>query len=187
MNAHISLNGAPPAHPHPNATIFTPQTWAEQLATGPQEMRTIDLELAPCSAASLEVLTSASWTNITALHELRVTLPYDAPDADAFLALARSVKTIIAALGARIGTVTLRNPLPASVLRYRAARDVAELMQRLRRVWYGVDRNLSMRCCDDKLVNVALVAAPGAPRISSDEQPRVREFFPALAQLQGVV
>lgn len=139
--------------------------------------------------ADLTTLTQANWRNVGALDELAVTMHSGAADSDdATLAMVRCMKTIVVSLdpSLRITTITIRNPLPASVLRYRAAHDVSGLIARLKSVLYGLDAELSRRIAGGTLQHVVFASHPNATPIAGNEKARVRDFFPALAAFHDV-
>ncbi|EKM60552.1 uncharacterized protein PHACADRAFT_246564 [Phanerochaete carnosa HHB-10118-sp] len=204
MNACILTPGV---RKPPHTPTFTSNSWSTQLSTGPQAFGRIGLHVSPPGAcvqvsrsripystlgtdADLTMLMQADWANVSALDELAITMhPGTACSDDATVAMARCMKTIVASLAPtlRITAITICNPLPVSVLRYRATHDVSGLIAQLRRVLYGLDAELSRRIAGGTLQRVVFASHPNATPIAEDEKARVREFFPALAAFHDVI
>ncbi|EKM60555.1 uncharacterized protein PHACADRAFT_246571 [Phanerochaete carnosa HHB-10118-sp] len=187
MNARIFTRVVrTPAH----IPTFTPASWSAQVVAGPVVFKRLDLHVSPLSEVNLAMLAQANWRNINALDEFAVTMYYSATDSDyTMLAMVRCVKTIIASLNPalRITTITICNPLPTSVLRYRAALDVSSLIAGLKSVLYGLDAELSRRIAGGTLQRVLFTSHPNVTLIAGSEKARVREFFPALAAFHDVL
>ncbi|GJE91959.1 hypothetical protein PsYK624_081110 [Phanerochaete sordida] len=137
--------------------------------------------------AALSQVTAGTLT----LDEFFITQDFAATSLDQEVEfIARLTRAIIMSLSPSVPVTSLVivNPLPSSVLRHRATHDGTHLIPRLRRVLNPLDAHLGRRLDGGGLqrVEFATERQGSVSPLASDEQPRVREFFPVLADQRAI-
>ncbi|GJE99755.1 hypothetical protein PsYK624_160260 [Phanerochaete sordida] len=167
----------------PHSPTLSPTKWSAQLKDQPQALGVLHVLTSSLTDADLATLSESNWTNVIALNELVVTMPLGVTSPDSATHVQRCMNVIITslALTLRMTTITIRNPLPTSIVQEQDAVLAGELMPILNEL----DIYLSERITTGTLQRVVFATSrPSTGPIAEHEKLRVDQFFPILAGLQ---
>lgn len=133
--------------------------------------------------ADLATLSGANWTNVIALDGLVVTMPLGATIQDSATRVQRCINTVITSLPRTLfmTTITIRNPLPISVVQEQDNALTSELAP----ILHELDVFLGKLIAAGTLLRVAFATSrPYTRPLAENEKLRVDQLFPILAELQ---